>query len=199
VNVLVDWDEDGRWGGTVTCSAGQSGDEHVLVDFPVPAGFAGPLSLLGPPSFLAARDQGFSWCRFTISDAPVGAGWDGSGAFHDGETEDYLLAVWSGSTDASIPGASRRDLRIDSIGPNPFNPRTSIAFSIPRDGAAALTVHDAAGRTVRTLLRGAIRAGAHAVEWDGRDDQGRLVASGVYVARLVADGQQQQAKLVLLK
>lgn len=203
VNVLVDWDEDGRWGGTVTCPGGQTGDEHVLVDFPVPAGFTGPLSLLGPPSFLAARAEGFSWCRFTVSDAPVGAGWDGSGTFHDGETEDYLLAVWSSATDAPAPETPRSerrgDLRIESVQPNPFNPRTSIAFSMPSAGTATLTVHDTAGRAVRRLLHEALAQGSHVVEWDGRDDLGRAVASGVYVARLVSGGQAQQAKLVLLK
>lgn len=91
VNVLMDWNQDGRWAPSTQnfCSA----PEHVLVDFPVPAGYVGPLSGLMPPAFVIGGDPGYVWSRFTISELPVGTPWGGDGLFADGETEDYLLLV----------------------------------------------------------------------------------------------------------
>ena len=95
VNVLMDWDQNGVWAGSSNCPGGAT-SEHVLVDFVVPVGYAGPLSGLAPPGFLIGPNAGFVWTRFTITEAPVGAGWIGSGVFEDGETEDYLLQIEDG-------------------------------------------------------------------------------------------------------
>jgi hypothetical protein len=94
VNVLMDWDQNGMWGGGSTCPWGFA-PEHVLRDFPVPNGFAGPLSILGPPPFLTGPNSGYVWTRFTITEFPVGPGWPGEGMFEDGESEDYLLHIIS--------------------------------------------------------------------------------------------------------
>jgi len=92
VNVLIDWNQDGAWGGASQCPTAQA-PEHVLVDFQVPNGFSGALSALGPPSFLIGPNPDYVWARVTITEVTVGAGWDGTGTFEDGETEDYLLLV----------------------------------------------------------------------------------------------------------
>ena len=83
--------------------------------------------------------------------------------------------------------------------PNPFNPRTTIGFDLPRSGQVTVTVHDAAGRRVRTLLDGFRPAGRHQMSWDGKDQQGRPLASGVYLVNLVADGEQAVRKIVLVR
>lgn len=72
--------------------------------------------------------------------------------------------------------------------PNPFNPRTVIRFTMPHEGRARLVVYDAAGRRVATLLDGPMPAGERRVEWTGRDDRGRAVASGIYYYKLDGDG-----------
>jgi len=95
VNMLMDWDQNGIWGGVSTCPGG-SAPEHVLVNCQVPIGFSGPLSALlpPPPSFRIGPNPGYVWARFTITEIPVPTqAWDGSGIFEDGETEDYLLQV----------------------------------------------------------------------------------------------------------
>jgi len=92
VNVLFDWDQNGQWTGASVCPNGPA-PEHVLVNFLVPPGFVGPLSALSPPPFMIGPKDQFVWSRFTISDVPVAANWDGSGSFDDGETCDYLLFV----------------------------------------------------------------------------------------------------------
>ncbi|MGD9548145.1 MAG: FlgD immunoglobulin-like domain containing protein [Candidatus Krumholzibacteriia bacterium] len=87
-----------------------------------------------------------------------------------------------------------------AVHPNPFNPRTTISFTLERSGPATVQVFDAAGRLVRSLLTGAILdAGDHALEWDGRDDAGRPVPSGTYLARLEASGITTVRKMALLK
>jgi hypothetical protein len=71
--------------------------------------------------------------------------------------------------------------------PNPFNPSTTIRFNLPENAVVRLTVYDATGALVRTLVDGRVNAGSHEVTWNGADANGRAVASGVYFYRL-ADG-----------
>jgi len=83
--------------------------------------------------------------------------------------------------------------------PNPFNPRTTLAFATARTGPVQLLLYDLRGRLVRRLVDGDLPAGHHEVIWDGRDGQGREQASGVYLARFVADQVVQEHKLVLVR
>jgi len=83
--------------------------------------------------------------------------------------------------------------------PNPFNPATEIRCELPREALARLTIYDLGGRAVRRLLDGSRGAGPFSVRWDGCDDAGRALPSGVYFARLVADGRVSVGKLVLAR
>lgn len=92
VNLLVDWNQDGKWEGTVPCDRADV-PEHALVNFPIPDGYEGSLSALAPPSFQLGPFAGYVWTRFSITDQPVPDNWTGDGVFGDGETEDYLLLL----------------------------------------------------------------------------------------------------------
>lgn len=84
--------------------------------------------------------------------------------------------------------------------PNPFNPSTQIAFTLAREEPVTLTVLDVAGRRVRLLAEGPLAAGVvHRRRWDGRDDGGRPVASGVYFYRLETPSFSQTRKMVLVR
>lgn len=83
--------------------------------------------------------------------------------------------------------------------PNPFNPETSIPFSLARDGRVTLAIFDVNGRLVATLLDERRAAGELIARWDGRDARGLPASSGVYFARLEANGVTDTRKLVLLK
>lgn len=83
--------------------------------------------------------------------------------------------------------------------PNPFNPSTTIKYSTASAGRVQLQVFDAAGRRIRVLVDEEQAAGNHDVTFDGRDDAGSAVASGVYFYRLDAEGFTQTRKMVLLK
>ena len=86
--------------------------------------------------------------------------------------------------------------------PNPFNPSTTIQYEIPSRTASvhvSLTIHDVKGRLVRTLVNEMKPGGPHEVRWDGRNQDGGPVASGVYFYLLRAGGQRFARKLVLLR
>jgi flagellar hook assembly protein FlgD len=84
--------------------------------------------------------------------------------------------------------------------PNPFNPGTQITFALPRAGVVTLQVYDLQGREVKTLVNQRRAAGTHTVRWDGTDEAGNPVASGVYLYRLhVGNNFVQTRKMVLLK
>jgi len=83
--------------------------------------------------------------------------------------------------------------------PNPFNPRTDIRFGVSKAGRVALRVFDARGRMLRTLLSERVEAGERVVTWDGRDDHGHDLPSGVYFYRLVGPDGVAERKLTLLR
>jgi FlgD Ig-like domain/FG-GAP-like repeat len=82
--------------------------------------------------------------------------------------------------------------------PNPFNPSTTIGFEVSPAGGVDVDVFSPAGVKVRTLVHESLDAGYHEVRWDGRDDAGRRVASGVYIARVRSHGVSRTHKMVLL-
>jgi hypothetical protein len=83
--------------------------------------------------------------------------------------------------------------------PNPFNPTTTITFEIPVATIATLSIFDVAGRVVRHLVCESLPPGRHEITWDGRNDEGANVPSGVYFGRLEAGGVARTIKLGLLK
>ncbi len=88
-----------------------------------------------------------------------------------------------------------------SIGnhPNPFNPMTTISFALTDAGRAKVRIYDTQGRLVRTLVDEDLNAGTHTRTWQGRDDQGRQVASGVYLARFDHPKGVENRSMVLVK
>lgn len=83
--------------------------------------------------------------------------------------------------------------------PNPFNNQTSIQFLIPETSMVELTVHNVLGQQVRTMFREAKSPGTYNVIWDGRDDDGRMVNSGLYLYRMTSGEHTKTCKLMLLK
>jgi Tol biopolymer transport system component len=83
--------------------------------------------------------------------------------------------------------------------PNPFNPSTTISFSLPATGTASLAVYDITGRKVRDLVNGQLSRGAHSAVWDGRDSEGRVVSTGVYLSRLTMNGKNATSRMLLVK
>ena len=98
----------------------------------------------------------------------------------------------------AAPAPTPRRLAVSSF-PNPFNPRTTVAYEVPAAGHVTLTVVDIRGRLVRTLIDGELPGGAGTVIWDGADQAGRACASGVYFHVLRSGGQASLGKMTLIR
>jgi ligand-binding sensor domain-containing protein len=83
--------------------------------------------------------------------------------------------------------------------PNPFNPETHIEYDLPEKGPVSLEIYDVTGRLVRTLVRAEQGTGSHAETWDGRDDEGGAVPSGVYLCRISAGDFAVSRKMILIR
>jgi hypothetical protein len=93
-----------------------------------------------------------------------------------------------------------RDLALHQNTPNPFNRTTLIRYDVPADGAdLRLAIYDVAGRVVRTLASGPVAAGERAATWDGRNQDGREVPSGVYFCRISVGNETRTRSLVLIR
>jgi len=83
--------------------------------------------------------------------------------------------------------------------PNPFNASTIIEFGLPVEGNVRLEIYDVLGRRVRRLIDDLMPAGYHIVTWNGRDDRGVTLASGMYFYRLTAEAYTETKKMILMK
>ena len=83
--------------------------------------------------------------------------------------------------------------------PNPFNPETTIRYSLNRPGEISLEIYNLKGQKVKTLINSEVSAGSHSITWKGESDYGSDVSSGVYFLRLVSGQQIETRKIVLMK
>ena len=101
---------------------------------------------------------------------------------------------------SGVEGGEIHRLALGQNSPNPFNPVTTVAFTVPEGaGSVTLTVHNLNGQVVRTLVDEELSAGPALAVWDGTDDSGRDLASGIYFARLATDEENAFRKMTLLK
>ena len=99
------------------------------------------------------------------------------------------------SDQASVPQA----FALAQNAPNPFNSNTVIRFALPQPSQVELTIYNLLGQPVAVLVQGPSAAGTFSVRWDGRDQAGRAVTSGVYLYQLRAGEYTEVRKLLLLQ
>lgn len=121
------------------------------------------------------------------------AGTNGCGVFR----RDISTAVASSASPVQLPG----QFALKSNYPNPFNPQTTITYEIPEpaDAVVTLKIFDMAGRLIKTLQEGKMSAGQHSISWDGKDESGSSVTSGVYFCHLSAGCYSSTLKMTLLR
>ena len=107
--------------------------------------------------------------------------------------------------DSAIPvkvesaGSMPELFTIEGNHPNPFNPATTIDFSLPSESLVTLDIHNITGQRIRTLISGCLPAGEHEIIWDGCNDAGAPVSSGLYIARLQAGGGTVSHRMALVR
>lgn len=98
-----------------------------------------------------------------------------------------------------LADVERGRLRFEPIQPNPVRAGAALRFELPVAGWSSVSIFDASGRLVRALVDDELAAGAHRIEWDGRDGAGMAVANGIYFARLRSGGDRGQQRMVVLR
>jgi hypothetical protein len=124
-----------------------------------------------------------------------------------GETRSYYVRVtqadghlaWSSPIWVEGEKLAPTDTALTSVMPNPSNPSSTVHYSVATPGHVSIVVYDIAGRHVRILVDAIQSAGPHWTSWNGRDDAGRAVASGVYLVRMRAGDVQSTKKIALLE
>ena len=146
------------------------------------------------------------WTPIRVEDVPLDAGThilrfdfasdtDLTGWLFSLNYIDVERAYPSAVDDEAVPGV----FAVARNYPNPFNPATTIEYQLAAEGPIRLAVFDVRGRQVRLLACGSMPAGRHTAIWDGRDEAGETVASGIYFYRLEGGGASHLGKMVLLK
>lgn len=92
-----------------------------------------------------------------------------------------------------------REFKLAQNFPNPFNPATTIAYSIPEPGDVKLVIYNLTGQVVRTLTEKPHQAGSYSLAWDATDDSGQRVASGLYIYQIIAGTRTETRRMLLIK
>lgn len=107
--------------------------------------------------------------------------------------------VSSGGVVAAAAPIHEECVAIESTAPNPFAEMISLSYRLPNEAGVLITIHDAAGRRVRTIAEARQPAGAWTAVWDGRDDSGRALSAGSYFYRLSANNDAVTGRMILVR
>ncbi len=132
-----------------------------------------------------------------LDGSPLSIGYNTEGIYFDNVGVFYVYTIAGAEAIGGVPAGNKVAIR--RAYPNPFNPSTTIEFSVPKQGPAVVRIVDLRGRQVATLVDGSMPAGEYRVRWDGRDGSGRDVSSGVYFAMIQSAGGRDAVRLTLLK
>ena len=129
--------------------------------------------------------------RFLLFSDPNTVGW--------GWTVDNLVIQENATAVAEETSPLPKTFSLEQNYPNPFNPTTKIEYALPKNAAVKLVVYNSLGQQVRTLLDMKKEAGFHEIEWDGRNDAGQAVATGMYFYRLTTPDYVRTLKMLFVK
>ena len=142
----------------------------------------------GEPTIWDVDNDGILECTYVRSDYP---------ALTTYSLEVFGTGVASGMTD---PAPVPLNVKLGTNYPNPFNPSTTIEFEVKQSGRVRLEIHNALGRSIKTLVDESFSPGNHSIVWNGSDEQGRRQASGSYFYTVSINGHQTQThRMVLLR
>jgi hypothetical protein len=111
----------------------------------------------------------------------------------------YVCFSYLTTTNVAGQEETIREFSLSQNYPNPFNPETTIRYQLPLSSTVSLTIANILGQKIRTLVSAEQASGEHTILWDGKDDLGGDVASGVYFYRLTAGGFVETRRLLLAR
>jgi photosystem II stability/assembly factor-like uncharacterized protein len=160
--------------------------------------------LLSKNAIYASRDQGLSWeflttTREIMQDLSLVLNGNELSGWAVGRNGSILKYRKELITDIEVDKNLRREIVLWQNYPNPFNPTTIIRYDLPGTGRVVLTIYNMKGQKVKTLVNKIQTPGKKVVAWDGRDDFGNLVSTGIYIYRLQAGIQIKTKKMLFLK
>ena len=118
----------------------------------------------------------------------------------DLDNDEFGVApLTAGTATVSMQGAIPTEVNLSQNYPNPFNPTTRIDYSVVSDGHVTLNVYDITGRLISTLVDGYVDSGYHSVMWNGSDDNGVKLSSGIYFYTLQGESSTMTRKMVYMK
>jgi len=118
---------------------------------------------------------------------------------NEGEIVQVAIPMYLTTTDTDDPVIPSITFSTLTNYPNPFNPETTISFITPREGSTKLSVFNIKGQKLITLHNGLLREGHHRIVWNGLDEKGTAVSSGIYFVRVEMNGISQTHKMILMK
>jgi len=152
-----------------------------------------------------SRFDGNTWTTYTMENSLLP-----SNSVYD-IAEDHDGIIWIGTFDGIVsydPGTSTfvaqketqpELVSIQGAYPNPFNTSTTISFTLPASGFTQLVIYNITGQKVRELVSETMTAGIHNVMWDGRNNNGNVLSSGVYISRLSSGKLVTHKRMLLMK
>jgi len=180
-------------GGTTESSAGNDIDMYVIK--------LDPAGSVEWDSTYGGSESDF--CRSIVIDPQnnyLMAGY--SYSYTKGGSDVYVLKIEGEAAtpvDGDEPVLPTDIVELKQNYPNPFNPSTTIEFNLPRSSRYSLLVYNVLGQQVRRWDEDHALAGWHGITWDGRDNDGNIVASGIYFYRLTTDMYNETRKMILMK
>jgi hypothetical protein len=122
---------------------------------------------------------------------------DNAGTDYDDTSADFIITETQ--TSIEIQEKNPKSFTLRQNYPNPFNPTTTINYELVISSNIELMIFDQLGQEVRSLVNGRQHANYYQIQWDGRDNSGKQVMSGIYVYRLKVDSFSQARKMMLLR
>jgi hypothetical protein len=192
------------------------GYDDLIRGYPLPFSGAGWVDIfLGGPDADSLRDVRIHNDNIPGLQYEVGSSATGIGDFNGDGIDDFAFSAegslnegivfiysgWSGSlgVDYDYDPILPNDFFLSQNYPNPFNATTQIQFGLPEKSLVRLSIYNILGGEIRVLMDRELSGGTYHVEWDGKDRNGRVAASGVYLYKLYAGNDVATRKMLLLK
>lgn len=143
----------------------------------------------------------FYWAPEYVSIQPIGSPWENLTLFDFNNSVLSSIAVFHDTVSTFYEDEENKifDFKLHQNFPNPFNPMTTITYELPEQSIVKIIIYNSLGEEINVLLNEFKNAGAHSIEWNGRDSNNLLMPSGIYFVKMISEKYSSSIKTILLK